>query len=103
MRARLQNTEFESHRLNRDIWGHDTVQNVIYADFKFWQCDDVSPEGRTYTSRYKPAELPHVGIIDSLTGALLQVSGWLRTRTACCFDGRPLPSSALPPTGRQLT
>jgi hypothetical protein len=69
------NTEFGSHRLNRDTWRHEAVHSLLATSFVFLQLYDVAPDGRKFLSNYQlgneyvPATLPVTLLIDPVTGA----------------------------------
>lgn len=46
-------SEFLCHVLNRDLWGDETMKNMILCHFVFWQQMDISHEGEKFSSRYK--------------------------------------------------
>lgn len=68
---------FASHRLNRDIWAHDTIHCLVDSGFLFWQRDKSTPEGQQFLSRYhiQPDALPVIAIIDPRTGG--KVREWM--------------------------
>jgi Thioredoxin-like len=63
--------EFASQMLNRDTWVDDTVVSLLRTSFVFWQrghtCQDAQAYMRTHA--VSDTDLPHIGIIDSRTGA----------------------------------
>ena len=63
--------DFSSHMLNRDTWSDDTVVSLLRTSFVFWQRGHTSPDGQAYMRMHGIAEadLPHIAIIDSRTGA----------------------------------
>lgn len=59
---------FASHKLNRDVWSDDTIQDIIEGSFIFWQRDDKSTEGVQFCQYYSCGhQLPHICIIDPRT------------------------------------
>ena len=60
--------EFQSHILNRDIWSHETVKEIIRSSFIFWQRDRSSAQGTQFVNNYRIEEFPVVCIIDPRTG-----------------------------------
>jgi hypothetical protein len=66
--------EFASHILNRDIWSHDTVKEVIRSAFVFWQRDRSSAQGTQFVANYNITDLPIICIIDPRTGR--KVKSW---------------------------
>lgn len=65
-------TEFTSHMLNRDTWCNDTVESLVQSSFLFWQRGHTSADAKEYMSLYaldETADLPHVAILDTRTGA----------------------------------
>lgn len=72
--------DFASHRLNRDTWTHDTVINVIYTHFVFWQRGSTSGDGEQYMQRYHLTEedLPHIAMVDPRTGSeIVRIRGFV--------------------------
>jgi hypothetical protein len=63
--------DFSSHMLNRDTWSDDTVVSLLRTSFVFWQRGHTSPDGQAYMRMHgiTDADLPHIAIIDSRTGA----------------------------------
>ena len=66
---------FDTHRLNRDTWNNDTLQNILDSLCVFWQQYDNTSMGATYCQRYQVHDFPHVALIDPRTGRLC----WQRT------------------------
>ncbi|XP_019152388.1 PREDICTED: plant UBX domain-containing protein 7-like [Ipomoea nil] len=60
--------EFASHVLNRDIWGDESVAQIIRSTFVFWQYDHGTEEGRKVCTYYNLTSLPAVLVIDPITG-----------------------------------
>ncbi|XP_019152389.1 PREDICTED: plant UBX domain-containing protein 7-like [Ipomoea nil] len=60
--------EFASHVLNRDIWGDESVAQIIRSTFVFWQFDHDMEEGRKVCTYYNLTSLPAVLVIDHITG-----------------------------------
>jgi hypothetical protein len=60
--------QFASHVLNRDIWSHSSVKEVIRTAFVFWQRDRASPQGAQFASKYNLSEFPSICILDPRTG-----------------------------------
>lgn len=68
-------TEFASQQLNADTWRDETLVAVITASFLFWQQYHDSTDGGTYCRYYlsdSSARLPHIGVLDPLTGQLVK-------------------------------
>mmetsp|Transcript_3560 Transcript_3560/g.8372 ORF Transcript_3560/g.8372 Transcript_3560/m.8372 type:complete len:452 (+) Transcript_3560:85-1440(+) len=66
---------FASHQLNRDVWSHDTIKDIVTSSFLFWQRDDKSTEGIQFCSYHKCGhQLPHICVIDPRTGR--RVKAW---------------------------
>ena len=66
---------FQCLSLNRDIWCHDVVSDMLQDDgsFLLWQRDDDSTEGSAFARLYKVHEFPHVSAIDPRTRASVRV------------------------------
>jgi hypothetical protein len=60
--------EFASHVLNRDIWSHETVKEMIRSSFLFWQREKGSQQGTQVVNNYNLVQFPVVLIIDPRTG-----------------------------------
>jgi hypothetical protein len=74
-------TEFTSHMLNRDTWCNETIESLMRSSFLFWQRGHTSPDAREYMSLYaldETADLPHVAIVDTRTGArIVTMKGYI--------------------------
>ena len=68
-------TDFDSHKLNRDTWKDETIEEIIQESFLFWQQDRRSSCVQRYLSMYKVMTFPHIGILDFRTGEM----AWNRT------------------------
>ena len=64
--------EFSSHILNRDVWSHETVKEVIRSAFVFWQRDKSSAQGSQFVTNYNIETAPVVCIVDPRTGRKLK-------------------------------
>eukprot|EP00752_Nemacystus_decipiens_P004966 g4518.t1 len=60
--------EFDCHRLNRDLWKDEMVQNIIECNCIFWQQPSVSQEAKLYCQRYHASGYPHMALVDPRTG-----------------------------------
>jgi len=60
--------EFGSMLLNRDIWSHETVKQIIQSAFVFFQRDRASSQGSTFASNHNITSFPVVCIVDPRTG-----------------------------------
>ena len=60
--------EFGSLILNRDIWSHETVKQIIFSSFIFFQRDRSSPQGSIFANNYNITSYPVVCVIDPRTG-----------------------------------
>ncbi|XP_026194314.1 UBX domain-containing protein 7 [Cyclospora cayetanensis] len=63
---------FESLRLNRDVWKAEVVQDLINDFFIFWQRTNRCEEGQVFCDLYRVTALPHVCVVDPLTGRRLK-------------------------------
>lgn len=66
------NDSFESHRLNRDVWRDESVEEILKASFLFWQRQSEHPDGVNFCRLYKISSFPFIGVIDPRTGRLLK-------------------------------
>jgi len=60
--------EFACQCLNRDIWSHGTIKDIVKQHFVFWQVYHDSTEGAKFEQFYPIAKYPHVAILDPRTG-----------------------------------
>jgi hypothetical protein len=77
---------FDCQKLNRDIWKHDSIKELIKENFIFIQYSKDDPRGNQYGQYYFPlkdsdAAYPHIAIVDPRTGE--QVKVW---------SGPPVPN-----------
>jgi hypothetical protein len=77
---------FDCQQLNRDIWKHDGIKEVVKENFVFMQYSKDDPRGNQYIQYYFPlkdsdAAYPHIAIVDPRTGE--QVKVW---------SGPPVPN-----------
>ncbi|ETW30352.1 hypothetical protein PFFCH_02221 [Plasmodium falciparum FCH/4] len=49
----IQNTEFESLRLNRDIWNNDVIQQIIKTSFILWLRYEYDQDAALFMNTYK--------------------------------------------------
>ncbi|KAI3874077.1 hypothetical protein MKW92_005831 [Papaver armeniacum] len=62
-------TEFSSHMLNRDTWGHEILAGMIASNFIFWQVYDDTTEGKKVCGYYSlTGSIPAVLVLDPFTG-----------------------------------
>ncbi|RZC64651.1 hypothetical protein C5167_008339 [Papaver somniferum] len=62
-------TEFSSHMLNRDTWGHEILAGMIASNFIFWQVYDDTTEGQKVCGYYNlTGSIPAVLVLDPFTG-----------------------------------
>lgn len=79
---------FDCQRLNRDIWKHDGIKELIKENFVFVQYSKDDPRGQSYFQYYfqyrdSADAYPHIAIIDPRTGE--QVKVW---------SGPPIPDAS---------
>jgi hypothetical protein len=81
----VQNTsEFACQALNRDIWNHSMVQELIKNNFVLWQIYHDTAEGRRFQTYYLIETHPFVGIVDPRTGELVNVLRIVTDAVAFC-------------------
>lgn len=78
---------FDCQQLNRDIWKHDGIKDLVKENFIFIQYSKDDPRGNQYVQYYFPtkdslAAYPHIAIVDPRTGE--QVKVW---------SGPPVPQA----------
>jgi hypothetical protein len=76
---------FHCQQLNRDIWKHEGIRELVKENFVFMQYSKDDPRGSQYTQYYfqmkdDDAAYPHIAIVDPRTGE--QVKIW---------SGPPIP------------
>lgn len=82
------NSIFDCQSLNRDIWKHAGIKDLVKENFIFMQYSKDDPRGNQYIQYYFPqkdseAAYPHIAIVDPRTGE--QVKVW---------SGPPVPKPA---------
>ncbi|KAG4028433.1 hypothetical protein MFRU_021g00240 [Monilinia fructicola] len=82
------NSIFDCQSLNRDIWKHAGIKDLVKENFIFMQYSKDDPRGNQYIQYYFPqkdseAAYPHIAIVDPRTGE--QVKVW---------SGPPIPKPA---------
>ncbi|MFH4982510.1 hypothetical protein AB6A40_009219 [Gnathostoma spinigerum] len=60
--------EFACQALNRDVWSHASVRELITSNFLLWQVYSDSPDGNRISNYYNIHSYPAVFIIDPRTG-----------------------------------
>ena len=78
---------FDCQQLNRDIWKHEGIRELVKENFVFMQYSKDDPRGREYSQYYFPLKdsdtaYPHIAIVDPRTGE--QVKVW---------SGPPVPNA----------
>ncbi|KAI9053556.1 hypothetical protein LZ554_002511 [Drepanopeziza brunnea f. sp. 'monogermtubi'] len=78
---------FDCQQLNRDIWKHDGIKELVKENFIFVQYSKDDPRGAQYVQYYFPLKdsdsaYPHIAIVDPRTGE--QVKVW---------SGPPVPKA----------
>eukprot|EP00366_Plasmodium_knowlesi_P001747 XP_002259244.1 [Plasmodium knowlesi strain H] len=71
--ASIQDSEFDSLKLNRDIWNNEMVQDIIKNFFIFWLRDEHEEDALVFTSTYKVTKLPHICVLCKRTGRKIKV------------------------------
>ena len=79
---------FDCQQLNRDIWKHEGIRELVKENFVFMQYSKDDPRGNQYIQYYFPlkdsdAAYPHIAIVDPRTGE--QVKVW---------SGPPVPAAS---------
>lgn len=69
-------SNFDCQRLNRDIWSHESIKEIILQNFVFLQFTDTSDEAQTYRVMYPIDHFPHIAILDPWTGE--QMMRWTK-------------------------
>ncbi|CAM9813859.1 unnamed protein product [Discosporangium mesarthrocarpum] len=103
------NGEFDSHRLNRDVWKDETVSAWVHCNCVFWQEQSVAEEAKLYCRRYFVDSFPHLALIYPRTGLLMwNHTGFLDSATliqkmtdvtdrTSMEEGAPAPRMPPPP------
>ncbi|GAX84234.1 hypothetical protein CEUSTIGMA_g11657.t1 [Chlamydomonas eustigma] len=87
-------SEFDSHRLNRDTWSHESLKEMIKGMFLFVQRDNRTPEGQSLCTMYNVFDLPSILLVDPVTGAkildrqalIIFTLTIFRPASCCTFD-----------------
>lgn len=63
-------SDFDSHRMNRDVWSHETLKEIIKGSFVFWQTLAHTEPAQRFINSYRldPSTKTHIAILDPLTG-----------------------------------
>ncbi|SPJ10985.1 conserved Plasmodium protein, unknown function [Plasmodium sp. DRC-Itaito] len=69
----IQNNEFESLRLNRDIWNNDVIQQIIKTSFILWLRYEYDQDAAIFMNTYKVHKLPYLCVLCKRTGRQLKV------------------------------
>ncbi|SBT35316.1 hypothetical protein POVWA1_026700 [Plasmodium ovale wallikeri] len=69
----IQDSEFDSLRLNRDIWNNDLVQEIIKNSFIFWLRHENDRDAIIFMNMYKVSKLPYICVLCKRTGRKLKV------------------------------
>jgi hypothetical protein len=69
---------FDCQQLNRDIWKHEGIKELVKENFLFMQYSKDDPRGNSYIQYYFPlkdsdAAYPHIAIVDPRTGEQVKV------------------------------
>ena len=69
---------FHCQQLNRDIWKHEGIRELVKENFVFMQYSKDDPRGAQYTQYYfsnkdDDAAYPHIAIVDPRTGEQVKV------------------------------
>ncbi|KAF4633730.1 hypothetical protein G7Y89_g4386 [Cudoniella acicularis] len=69
---------FDCQQLNRDIWKHEGIKELVKENFIFMQYSKDDPRGSQYMQYYFPlrdseAAYPHIAIVDPRTGEQVKV------------------------------
>ena len=69
---------FDCQQLNRDIWKHEGIKELVKENFVFMQYSKDDPRGNQYIQYYFPlkdsdAAYPHIAIVDPRTGEQVKV------------------------------
>ena len=59
--------------INRDLWLHDCVKDILESTFCCWQVNTTNSEGNQFCVRYNVTHFPYVAIIEPITGIVLQI------------------------------
>jgi hypothetical protein len=69
---------FDCQQLNRDIWKHEGIKELVKENFIFIQYSKDDPRGQQYCQYYFPLKdsdtaYPHIAIVDPRTGEQVKV------------------------------
>lgn len=69
----IQNSDFDSMRLNRDIWKNEAIQQIIKDFFIFWMRHETDQDAAVFMHTYKVTKLPYICALCKRTGRQLKV------------------------------
>ncbi|KAI5951957.1 ubx2 [Candida jiufengensis] len=61
-------SEFQSQVFNRDFWSNSRIKQIVRENFIFLQYQKDTFDGESYINFYHVDKLPHLAILDPLTG-----------------------------------
>jgi len=89
-------TEFASQQLNADTWSDEMLRIIVSASFLFWQQYMDDDLGSKYVRHYNVTALPHIALIDPVTGQL--VKSWTGFKDAERLMDKLTEMADTPPT-----
>lgn len=85
--------EFASHVLNRDVWADARVRAALRGQYVLWQCGSDCADAQRFVRLYRVARLPHICVLDPLTGEVLRAIDV--PITACVADANAVAQQCL--------
>lgn len=84
----IQNSEFDSMRLNRDIWKNESIQQIIKDFFIFWMRHESDQDAAVFMHTYKVTKLPYICALCKRTGRQLKVWNTKQFGDAICAQSQ---------------
>lgn len=84
----IQNSEFDSMKLNRDIWKNETVQEIIKDFFIFWLRHEQDQDAVVFMHTYKVSTLPYICVLCKRTGRQLKIWNFKQFEDCVCAQSQ---------------
>lgn len=84
----IQNSEFDSMKLNRDIWKNETIQEIIKDFFILWLRFENDPDALLFMNTYKVTTLPYICVLCKRTGRQLKIWNFKQFEDCVCAQSQ---------------